>query len=132
LIGEDKKTAIALCSIGEDKKPQSHIVRLVRIKKTAAAHCSISGDKKTAATHCSIGEDKKRSQPHIVRSVRIKNIAGLFFYDTVTVLLQVNCITKSSALRDDEKIFKPEKDSYYDMDAEQKELGKQPFVIHYK
>ncbi len=48
------------------------------------------------------------------------------------VPLQVNCITKSSALRDDEKIFKPEKDSYYDMDAEQKELGKQPFATHYK
>jgi len=38
--------------------------------------------------------------------------------------LQVNCVTKSSALRDDEKIFKPEKDSYYDNDADQKEIGK--------
>lgn len=46
---------------------------------------------------------------------------------------QANCISKSSALRDDEGIFKPEKDVYFDKEAAQKdrdELEKQTKQKH--
>jgi hypothetical protein len=48
------------------------------------------------------------------------------------MIVQATCISKSSALRDDEGIFKPEKDPNYDREAEQKERGQstcRPFHV---